>query len=243
MVELQVFIGSLPFLAALPRGDGHPIVVLPGFTANDSSTETLRWFLADRGYAPAGWELGHNHGPTDAILDGMDALMNAHVARGRRVTLIGWSLGGIYARELARTYPDAVRAVITLASPFRLRDPAASNVSAMYESLTHLHSERARVPHPPEEDRPALPVPVTNVFTRTDGVVHWQSCIDEYGDCCENVEVVGSHSGLGHNPLALAVIADRLAQPDGDWRPYRAPVCLSGGVRVGPVPSRPAVAA
>jgi pimeloyl-ACP methyl ester carboxylesterase len=243
--EMHALSQAVPLLRALPRGDGHRVLVLPGFTGDDRSTAALRWFLNDRGYRAMSWRLGRNLGPTDHILDGLQSLMTHMTAAGERVSIIGWSLGGIFGRELARAEPEVVRCVITLGSPFRLGDRARqeSHANGLYEALAELHSERARVPHPPEEDRPAMAVPVTNIYTRTDGVAPWRSCIDVHGARCENVRVPGSHSGLGHNPIAFAVVADRLAQPEGAWQPYRVPSCLASLVRVGPAPMAPAVAA
>ena len=238
MGELTAFTTALLYMRTFPRGDGHPVLVLPGFTGDDRSTIPLRWFLSDRGYASMPWRLGRNLGPTDHILDGMDTLLIRHANEGERISIVGWSLGGIFARELGRTYPEAVRCVITLGSPFQLAatDREATNASDAYEAMSALHSERAKR-LVPEEVRPPMPVPTTNIYSRADGVAPWQSCIDHEGAQCENVEVPGSHSGLGHNPLALAVIADRLAQADGAWRPYEPSGCLRAVVRVGPVPA------
>jgi pimeloyl-ACP methyl ester carboxylesterase len=241
MGELQAFTYALPYLLALPRGDGHRVLVLPGFTGDDRSTAALRWFLRDRGYRATPWRLGRNLGPTDKILEGMDAFVATVAAAGERISIVGWSLGGIFGRELARTFPSAIRGVITLGSPFRLtaRHTDQTYASGAYEALSELHSERAgRIP--PEDVRPPMPVPVTNIYTRTDGVVPWDSCIERRGDRCENIEVPGSHSGLGHNPFALAVIADRLAQPDGTWKPYQMSGCQCPAVRVGPAVPRSA---
>lgn len=237
--ELHAFMYAMPHLWALPPGDGHRVLVLPGFTGGDRTTAALRWFLAGRGYRATPWRLGRNLGPTDHILDGLASLMDRHTADGDRISVIGWSLGGIFGRELGRTYPDAIRSVITLGSPFRLSadDHHHTHASAAYKAVAALHSERAKHRYTPEDDLPEMPVPVTNIFTRSDGVVPWRSCVDSRGERCENVEVPGSHSGLGHNPLALWVIADRLAQPDGRWRPYEAPCWLHPTVRVGPVPA------
>jgi len=182
--------------------------------------------------------LGRNLGPTDHILDGMDALVERLAERGHRASIVGWSLGGIFARVLGRTHPTAIRSVITLGSPFQLsaRDRDQTHASDAYEALSALHSVRAQQ-LATDEARSPLAVPTTNIFSRTDGVVPWRSCIDTHGDQCENIEVPGSHSGLGHNPIALAVIADRLAQPEGEWKPYVPQGCLRALVRVGPLPS------
>jgi pimeloyl-ACP methyl ester carboxylesterase len=237
--EMHAFVYVIAQLRALPAGDGHRVLVLPGFTGDDASTAALRWFLIDRGYRATPWRLGRNLGPTDLIIDGLQSLMERVVAARERVSIVGWSLGGIFARELGRAYPEAVRSVITLGSPFRLGDGDRdeSYATSTYDALSELHSERAKGPHVPEDARPPMPVPVTNIYSRTDGVAPWRGCIDIRGGWCDNVEVPGSHSGLGHNPLALVVIADRLAQPDDTWQPYQVPLGLTSVIRVGPKPS------
>jgi hypothetical protein len=214
-LEFASLIPALPVLQAAPRGDGHPVLVLPGWLASDTSTRALRWFLRDRGYHAHGWRLGRNHGPTSEIVSGLAARLGALRARhGRRISLVGWSLGGIYARELARRRPDDVRQVITLASPFR--DPDAT--SAL---ITRLAGRRPpRAPDVIERLRSPLPVPTTAIYSRTDGIVAWQSCVEPRGPQSESVEVGTSHCGMGHHPAALLVIANRLAQPDGAWRHF-----------------------
>jgi pimeloyl-ACP methyl ester carboxylesterase len=205
---------------------------------DDRSTAPLRWFLTGRGYRAMPWRLGRNLGPTDEIIDGMDALLGRFATTVQPISIVGWSLGGIFARELAYSHASVVRAVITLASPFQLHagERDLTNAAEVYDSVSALHSPRANrlVPF---EGRPPMPVPTTNIYTRADGVVPWQSCVDIDGDRCENIGIPGSHAGLGHNPVALAVIADRLAQPDGSWRPYRPTGCMLALVRVGPVPA------
>lgn len=219
--EMAWCLASIPVLGKAPRGDGHPVVVLPGFAASDNSTKPLRAFLRGRGYHVHGWRLGINVGPTDRVLDGMAArLRHLHDLHGRAMSLIGWSLGGIYAREIAREAPEVVRRVITLGSPFRLTDREESYASPLYNALSTFHSTRVDEPRLPESSRPPIKVPVTNIFSRTDGVAPWRSCMDEPGPLRENIEVVGSHCGFGHNPAVLRVIADRLAQPEGQWAPF-----------------------
>ena len=239
LCELAAFVQSIPLLKMLPRGDGHTVLVLPGFTGDDPSTMLLRWFLDDRGYRSAPWKLGRNLGPTDEILDGMDLLVEELTRDGEQISIVGWSLGGIFARELGRQYPNRVRQVITLGSPFRLtaEEREETNASTVFEAVSALHSERV-LESPGDDFRPPMPLPVTNIYTQGDGVAPWQSCIDARGARCENVEVLGSHCGLGHNPLVLAVVAERLAQPLGTWEPYVPPRCLGGAVKLGPVPDR-----
>ena len=214
-LEFASLLPALPILQAAPRGDGHPVLVLPGWLASDRSTQALRWFLRDRGYHAHGWRLGRNHGPSSQIVSGLaERLATLRARHGRTVSLVGWSLGGIYARELARRRPDDVRQVITLASPFR--DPDAT--SAL---ITRLAGARpSRSPDVLERLRSPLPVPTTAIYTRTDGIVAWQSCVEPRGPRSESVEVGTSHCGMGHHPAALLVIADRLAQPEGTWHHF-----------------------
>jgi pimeloyl-ACP methyl ester carboxylesterase len=220
--EMGIYAASALMLRTLPRGDGHPVLVLPGFTASDTSTRALRRTLRSWGYFAHGWRLGRNLGPTDEVIDGLDERVESLAERHQQpISLVGWSLGGIYAREAARQKATLVRGVITLGSPFRLSESHDSNAAGMYERLSALHSTRDEVRNRlPETERTPLTVPCTNIFSRTDGVVDWRSCLDEPGALRENIEVYGSHCGLGHNPMALAVIADRLALPAGQWRPF-----------------------
>lgn len=192
--ELGAFLAAAPVLRFLGRGDRHPVLVLPGFGGSDLSTQPLRTTLRSQGYWVHGWGLGRNLGPSRAVTDGIaERLREIHERDGRTVSVIGWSLGGVFARQLAVRHPGAVRQVITLGSPFRSFGGGP------------------------------LPVPSTAIYSRTDGIVHWSTCIQEEAASCENIEVRGSHSGLGHNPAVLLVVSDRLAQPEGEWRPFRPP--------------------
>ncbi len=209
-----------PLVARSPRGDGHDVLVLPGFTADDTSTRPLRWFLRKLGYRTHGWRLGLNLGPTDKVIDGLVARFTAVAGEDRPVSLVGWSLGGIYARELAYLYPESVRQVVTLGSPFRLDDREQSNAAPLFDMLSTFHSNRFADTDPNELPRPPLEVPSTAIFTRSDGVVPWRSTMEPDGPRTESIAVRGSHSGLGYNPRALKIIADRLSQPAGTWVPY-----------------------
>jgi pimeloyl-ACP methyl ester carboxylesterase len=203
--------------ASAPRGDGHPVLVLPGFLAGDLSTALLRRFLRGLGYDAEGWGLGVNLGPTRALRASLRERLCALGGRQRRrVSLIGWSLGGIYARELARAEPERVRLVVTMASPFR--DVSATRVASLFPRRSERRDEdrdrRAALRQP-------IPVPSTAIYSRSDGIVAWQSCLEDEGPQRENVEVACSHTGMGFHAAALAVVADRLALPEGGWRPYR----------------------
>jgi len=199
-------------------GDGHPVLVLPGLLAGDFSTIPLRRFLRELCYDARGWGLGLNRGPTPALRQGLEKRLRVLRDRhGRRVSLVGWSLGGIYARELARAHPEDVRQVITLGTPFR--DISASHAARLVpirpggRPLAQADDLRAFL-------RRSVPVPTTSIYSRSDGIVAWRSCLEEEGPERENVEVSCSHTGMGFHPDVLAVIADRLALPEGAWQPY-----------------------
>jgi esterase/lipase len=229
--ELATTLALRPLLRRLKRGDGHPVLLLPGFLASDFSTRPLRRFLRDLGYHAHRWELGRNLGPQGDLEDRMrERLEEVHSRHGRRVSIVGWSLGGVYARALANRLPQQVRSVITLGSPFA-RDTKANNSVRLFEFITkerldEIDSERLA------EVRKTPPVPTTSIFSRTDGVTAWQTSIEAEAPLAESVEVPGSHLGLGFNPLVLYIIADRLTQPEGDWRPlFRAGVAHPPGIR------------
>jgi pimeloyl-ACP methyl ester carboxylesterase len=219
--ELVARIFASPGLRTAPKGDGHPVLVLPGFTGSDGSTRVMRAFLRGLGYYVHAWRLGRNWGPTDRIIDGLAGrfatLSDEH---GRKLTLIGHSLGGVYARELTRRAPERVRQVITLGSPVRWRRDSDSSVAPLYRSLQGIHSERARQARPLDVDHLLKGVPLTAIVTRTDGVVDWQSCSVDPTEQQECIVVRGSHTGLIHNVATLHIVADRLAQPEGEWKPF-----------------------
>lgn len=210
------------WLMSAPRGDDHGVLVLPGLLASDVSTALLRRFLRRLGYQAAGWNLGRNRGPTDHVVDVLPRELSALADRtGGPVSLIGWSLGGIYARELARRYSPQVRQVITLGSPFALTDPRQSHANGAYRRRSHLYAA-GRVPTPEQVAQP-IGVPSTAVFSRKDGIVSWQACIGPETELHQNVEVRCAHLGFGTDPATLWLIADRLAVPVGQRRRFRAP--------------------
>jgi pimeloyl-ACP methyl ester carboxylesterase len=226
-MEYAAFIGTRRLLRLAPGGDGHPVLVLPGFTGSDRSTEPLRRALRSKGYWVHGWRLGTNVGPRRRIVRGIERrLVSLHERHGTTVSLVGVSLGGVYARELARHHPSAVRQVITLGSPFRLRPGDRSHGSLLYDALTP-PDEPFLGAREPEHLRPPLEVPTTAIYTRTDGIVRWHAAIETVGDRRENVEVVGTHNGLGFNLAAAWAVVDRLAQPEGTWVPFRRPLALA----------------
>lgn len=211
-----------PLLATAPRGDGHPVMVLPGFVTTDISTTLLRRFLDRIGYDAHAWELGRNLGPKAIGREGerlVARLTDIHERTGEKVSLVGWSLGGVMARQVSRRVPGAVRQLITLGSPFA-GDPRASNVWRTYQVLTGQKIADPDTQHQLRESATPPPVPSTAIYTREDGIVAWQNCLEPAAAKTENIEVHGSHCGLGVNPAVLYAIADRLAQPEGDWKPF-----------------------
>ena len=221
ILEFASFLALRPALSFLPRGDGHPVLVLPGFLASDTSTIPLRNLLIELGYDAVGWDLGRNIQITSTRVKAMGAcLTGLHQRTGRKVTIIGWSLGGLLARELAKLHPNAVRQVISLGSPLSA-DRGISKVRRLFEALNGTIPEAQRngqfldIASPP-------PVPSTSVYTKGDGVVHWRGSIQPEGSQRENVEVRASHIGLGVNPSVMWLIANRLAQPEGKWTHFKA---------------------
>lgn len=218
--EFGALLPAWPLLARGPRGDGHAVMVFPGLSANDVSTTPLRHYLQSMGYQPWGWEQGFNFGPRAGVLDEAKSNLERTFANSdQKVSLIGWSLGGVYARELAKEMPHMVRGVITLGTPF-----AGSHKSTHAWRVYELASGRKIEQEVRSYDLPAAPpVPTTSIYSRTDGVVAWQASIQAPSRSnrqTENIEVIASHIGLGLNPSAWWAIADRLAQPEGHWKPF-----------------------
>jgi pimeloyl-ACP methyl ester carboxylesterase len=225
-LDLAALAASWPMLMAAPRGDGHPVLVVPGWLTGDPATLPLRIFLRALGHNVSGWSLGRNRGPTGRVVQelrsGLDRL---HRSSGRRVSLVGWSLGGLYAQELARAAPGSVRGIVTLGSPVTRWAPWVRTASATVDRGIRLPRGIDALPRPWAE-RGSLRVPATSVYTRADGVVHWSLCRYPLRTGRENVEVRGSHLGLGHNPAVLWLLADRLGMAEGAWTPFRPPAGL-----------------
>ncbi|MDP4790210.1 MAG: alpha/beta hydrolase [Haliea sp.] len=201
-----------------PRGDGHPVMVLPGFLGADGYNAGFRRYLTGLGYAVHGWGLGRNLGPREGVLESLEARMAFLSERyDGPISLVGHSLGGIFARELARQFPDRVRQVISLGSPFGEGRMIASYPARLFTAL-----------NPPDElpiDEGILhlapPVPTTAIYSRGDGVVNWQTTLQRDGHArTQNIEVRGSHCGMTFNPAIWYLVADRLAQPLNGWKPF-----------------------
>jgi pimeloyl-ACP methyl ester carboxylesterase len=205
----------------LPKGDGHPVLVLPGFMASDRSTRPMRRLFDDLGYASYGWGLGRNVKFNETREREMsDLVEQIHADHGEKLSIVGWSLGGVFARELAKMHPEIVRTVISLGSPIK-NDRRHSAPSRLFEAINGKQTQ-------PEADgryrdlESAPPVPTTSILTKTDGVVAWRGSVQcpDKGHQTENIIVPASHVGLGVNPLVMVAVADRLAQPEGAWSPF-----------------------
>jgi pimeloyl-ACP methyl ester carboxylesterase len=206
-------------LANLPLGDGHPVVVFPGLGATDFSTAPLRKFIRERGYTPYAWEQGFNFGPRNGVLQACRNLVQQTADKhGQKVSLVGWSLGGIYAREMAKEMPELARCVITLGTPFT-GHPRATNAWRFYELVS---GQSVHDPALTEQVRVAPTCPTTSIYSKTDGIVAWQCSINDAAHHTENIEVHASHVGMGLNPLALYAVADRLAQNPQRWQKFDA---------------------
>lgn len=222
LAELGSLPWAAPLLATAPRGDGHPVLVLPGFTTSDKSTAILRRYLTQMGYDAHSWDLGRNLGPKAIGREGeklVDRLNAVHELTDQKVSLIGWSLGGIMARMVSRKVPDVVRQVISLGSPFT-GSPRATNVWRAYELLTGQRLNDSHTRRQLDESATPPPVPSTAIWSREDGIVAWQNCIEPFSELSDNIEVHGSHCGLGVNPAVLYAVADRLALPEDAWTPF-----------------------
>jgi pimeloyl-ACP methyl ester carboxylesterase len=218
--EAAALVMASPWLSRLPAGDGHPVLVFPGLAASDFSTVPLRRFLRGQGYWTHAWRQGFNFGPRNGVLNACrNRLRQLADRHGRKVSLVGWSLGGVYARELAKELPELARCVITLGSPFT-GHPRATNAWRVYQWLSghSVHDDpvlRAQLRQPP-------PVPTTSILSRSDGVVAWQCSLNDPHPHTENIEVTASHVGMGMNPMALYAVADRLRQDPARWQRFDA---------------------
>lgn len=232
-LDLAALLATWPLLAAAPRGDGHPVLVLPGLLTGDPETLLLRNALRLLGHRTCGWRLGTNRGATGHVVRSLrERVEQLHRDSGRRVSIVGWSLGGLYAQELARASPGQVRQLITLGSPVLSRHAPVQDLSRLLDRADRLLPLTGALPRPWAERGP-LRVPATSVYTRSDGIVDWRTCRLRPAANRENVEVRGSHLGLAHNPAVLWLLADRLAQPEGTWSKFRPPIALRPMVTVG----------
>jgi pimeloyl-ACP methyl ester carboxylesterase len=213
---------SSPLLMQAPKGDGHPVLLLPGFMAGDGSMKPLKHYLEKLGYQVFHWELGRNLGPRAIGPNGeklIERLDEIHAETGKKVSLVGWSLGGTLARQLSRRRPDLVRQVISLGSPIT-GSPKSTNAWRAYQWMTGQKVDDPSVKAQLAESHDVPPVPATAIFSKHDGIVAWQNSREPKAGHTDNIEVRGSHCGLGVNPAVLWAIADRLALSEAEWKPF-----------------------
>jgi pimeloyl-ACP methyl ester carboxylesterase len=201
-----------------PQGDGHPVMVLPGFLGGDGYNSALRRYLTGLNYAVHGWGMGRNLGPREGVLEGLEERIHYLAERYEGpVSLVGHSLGGIFARELAREFPDKVRQVISLGSPFGEGRMSGSIPARLFSALNppdDLPIDQQLLHHAPS-------VPTTAIYSKGDGIVNWRTTLQKGGhEQTQNIRVRGSHCGMTLNPSIWFLIAERLATPAGQWQPF-----------------------
>lgn len=204
-------------LGTLPRGDGHPVMVFPGLMAGDMMTVPLRRCIAEAGYPVVGWELGVNVGLRRGLLGTMLTRVRIWADRhGKKATLIGWSLGGLYAREIAKRVPTAVRQVITIGTP-SVGSLRANNAWRLYEALND-----HKVDNPPIDTdlHEPPPVPLTSIYSTDEGIIPAEAAAVPTDEQRESLAVAGSHVGLPWNADVVRIVLDRLAQQEGEWQPF-----------------------
>jgi len=221
--ECGAYFATLPLHRFFPKGDGHPVMVLPGFGSGDSATVLLRTCLKKLGYQTYAWKAGFNMGYKPGLFEHLHnrihTISNRH---DRKVSLVGWSLGGIMSRKIAFQKPETIRSVITLGSPFYGANDS-TNISAILEFTGRFRKRPVRKepkPVTPWLNEPAVPVPFSSLYSRNDGVVTWKTCLEPDYPLRENIHVPSSHLAFGFNPLSLYVIADRLAQAENHFTPF-----------------------
>lgn len=198
-----------PFAEGAARGSGRPVIVLPGFLSPDITTARLRQFLGGQNFTPHAWTCGLNIGPMPNVLrDVQCQVREVAAAAGQSVALVGVSLGGTIAREVAKACPETITRVITLVSPIHMPvvTPLAplAEAAALLWNMEELEALRT-IAEPP-------PVPVTAIVSPDDGVIDWRASVPAQSEMVEVVEVSGPHMTVCSNPQVQRIIADRLAR-------------------------------
>ncbi len=223
-LELASIPLATPALITVPWGDNHPVLVIPGFLGHDDHTRCLRGFLKSRGYQVHGWELGrnmglHQMGGLDTLLARLDDIYQANDQT--RVSIVGWSLGGVFARRLARARPEQVRQTISLGSPIgRINDPEAYT-QTVYERIGDEVVPKQVIDQYLMENLQPCSVPATAIYSRSDAIVSHHIAKEPESDITENLEVISSHVGLVVNPQVFYLVGRKLAHPEDNWRKLR----------------------
>ena len=215
--EWSSYLAAWPLLKNAPRGDGHPVLVLPGLGAGDHSTYPIRRYLDRLGYAAYKWDQGLNFGPRDHVIKGLvEKVRQMQTEHEQKISIVGWSLGGAMANALALRMPDRVRSVVTLGSPLT-GHPKGTNAWRIFELVSGFRHDDPRLM---ELVAGQPSVPTTSIMSKTDGIVNWRMSLAPEHHMAENIEISATHLGMGANAAALWAMADRLAQKEGEWTPF-----------------------
>ena len=236
LLEMALLPLSWPILLEAPLGDGHPVLLLPGFLAEERSLAALKGYLTSKGYEVQTWGLGRNVGFHRKYVKALEqTIRHLHFKSGRKISLVGWSLGGVFALVGAHYATECIRSIITLGSPVSV-DAGGSQTSPMVKMLyrlvahpmgTSAHDTQSRARELRRGNLPA--VPISCLFSLGDGVVPpQQATVNGDPALHENIRVASSHIGMGFNGMVLATVADRLAQPEDNWQPFRPTGLLTG---------------
>lgn len=235
--EMALLPVSWPLMSAAPKGDGHPVLLLPGFMADEGTLVALKRYLKGRGYSVETWGLGRNVGFQPRHAEALvQKIRHLHHQTGQKVSVVGWSLGGAFAMYAAHQATECVRSVVTLGSPISVGEGGSQSspvVKALYRMIAHpmgpeVHAMQPKVQKMRRLELPDLPI--SCLYSISDGVVPPQEAtIDGDPARCENIRVAGSHVGLGFNAMVFFIVADRLAQPQGGWKPFK-PLGASGAL-------------
>ena len=213
-LELTSLFFASPALALANGGKARPIMLLPGYGAGDASMQPLSGYLRYLGHRTYRWGIGRNRGSVDAMVPVVaNRVTEIAEKTAQPVTLIGWSLGGVVAREIARTRPTVVGEIITMGTPVK-GGPKYTAIGAAFARSRGMDLDRFEW-EVHRRNSIGLKQPITAIYSKLDGVVGWQAAIDSYNPQARNVEVYGTHLGLGVNPRVWTVIADTLAKNQG----------------------------